>query len=205
VVCPKGHFICDRCHGEELFDRIRQLALASPEKDVVALGEMLVSELDLPMLGCEHAWVAAAALMVAIRNEATLAVTDDKVNEAMVRTRRQAIAAFCGLTGVCGISPAIGACFSVLLGASCPRNRETAVTMRITARVTDAMSSNAGPSCCKNFLRVALKEAAALAHEYLYVEIPADISRVICRDSHRHPHGCRREKCAFFRSEPDSP
>ncbi|MDA8096760.1 MAG: DUF5714 domain-containing protein [Clostridia bacterium] len=205
MVCPKGHFICDRCHGEELFDRIRQLALASPEKDVVALGEMLVSELDLPMLGCEHAWVAAAALMVAIRNEATLAVTDDKVNEAMVRTRRQAIAAFCGLTGVCGISPAIGACFSVLLGASCPRNRETAVTMRITARVTDAMSSNAGPSCCKNFLRVALKEAAALAHEYLYVEIPADTSRVICRDSHRHPHGCRREKCAFFRSEPDSP
>jgi len=49
------------------------------------------------MLGCEHAWIAAGAMLVAMNNHGAIGVTDGQIVEALNRTRRQAIGAYCGL------------------------------------------------------------------------------------------------------------
>lgn len=153
---------------------------------------------NVPMLGCENAWIAAGALMAALKNEGTAKVTDEQIVEALNRTKRQAIGGYCGLTGVCGIAPAIGACFSVILGAACSKDKETAITMRIVARILDTIAKETGPCCCKNFVRRSLTEAVKMVEDHLYVRLPIVSDNIACKHVDRHPHGCREEKCSYF-------
>lgn len=149
------------------------------------------------MLGCEHAWVAAGSLLAAIKNHGEIKVTNAQIIEAINRTRRQAIGAYCGLTGVCGVAPAIGATFSVILGAACPKDKETATTMHVVSKVIEAIANETGPCCCKNFVYTALKTSCVFAKEYLNIELPRG-SQIVCKDSDKHPHGCRKEKCKYY-------
>lgn len=156
---------------------------------------------NVPMLGCENAWIAAGALMAALKNEGTAKVTDEQIIEALSRTKRQAIGGYCGLTGVCGIVPAIGSCFSVILDAACPKDQETATTMRVVARIVDTIARETGPCCCKNFVRKSLTEAVRLVKDYLNISLPIVSKVIICKYAERHPHGCRKEKCSYFGNE----
>lgn len=190
VCCSEGHYVCDACHGSDFYQRIHDLILQEQGTNPLAIAEGILAKVAIPMLGCEHAWVTAGAFLVAIRNEGSIQVSPEQITEALNRTRRQAIGAYCGLTGICGIAPAIGSCFSVILGAACPKDRETALTMQVVSRVIETLANQVGPCCCKNLMRNALTLACHLAQEYLQVCLPIT-TEIICRDSHRHPHGCR--------------
>lgn len=161
------------------------------------IAEEVIKEAPLPMLGCEHAWIAAGALLAAIKNHGVIGVKDNQIVEALNRTRKQAIGAYCGLTGVCGIAPAIGASFSVILGAACPKDKETATTMHVVSRIIEVIADQTGPCCCKNFVYTALTESCMLTKQYLKIDLPYT-GEIICQDSDRHPHGCRRTKCRYY-------
>lgn len=177
--------------------------LKAASRDPLETAEALMRFTDrVPMLGCENAWIAAGALMSAIRNEGTIKITDSQIGESLNRTRKQAVGGYCGLTGICGIAPAIGACFSVILGAACPKDRETAVTMKAAGRIVDVIAAQTGPCCCKNYVRTALIEAVRLVEEQLGVSLPIDAGQAaVCTHVDRHPHGCRREKCFYYRQD----
>jgi len=153
----------------------------------------------VPMLGCEHAWIASGALMASLKNQGIIRITNDQICEVLNRTRKQAIGGYCGLTGVCGIAPAMGACFSVILGAACPKDKETAITMKVVSKIINAIANQTGPCCCKNFVRTALSEVINSAREYLNLTLPSPSEKLICSHSSRHPHGCRKSKCPYFK------
>lgn len=197
MYCQSGHYVCDNCHGEGAFNTILDLILSSKGENPLVIAEKIIGKAPIPMLGCEHAWIASGSLLTAIRNNGKISVTEEQVKEALNRTRRQAIGAYCGLTGVCGIAPAIGASFSVILGAACPKDRETAVTMKVVSKIIEAIADETGPCCCKNFVYSALEVSCKLTKEYLEVKLPCN-HEIICRDMERHPHGCRREKCKYY-------
>ncbi|MBU7005736.1 hypothetical protein Ga0451573_000643 [Peptococcaceae bacterium DYL19] len=200
ISCPDGHYICDACHGKEVYRTIRDYVVNTDSANPFETSETLMGYSDeVPMLGCENAWIAAGALMSAIKNEGTVNVADDQIDEVLVRTRKQAVGGYCGLTGVCGIAPAVGACFSVILGAACPKDRETAVTMKVVGRIVNAIAGQTGPCCCKNFVRTSLFEAVGLAKQYLDVNLPLPDDAIICSHVARHPHGCRLEKCNYYK------
>lgn len=159
-----------------------------------------MDQTNVPMLGCENAWIATGALMAALKN--TGMVTNDQIIEALNRTRKQAIGGYCGLTGVCGIAPGIGACFSVILGAACSKDQETAITMKVVARIINLIANQTGPCCCKNFVRQSLTEAVSLLKEHLKVSLAIIPRDIVCKHVDRHPHGCRREKCTYFDIKP---
>ena len=199
ICCPNDHYICDECHGQGVFDLVKEHVLASESPDPLEIAETLMEVKDqVPMLGCENAWIAAGALMAALKNEGTLKITDAQILEVLNRTHRQAIGGYCGLTGVCGIAPGIGACFSVILGAACPKDRETATTMTVVAKIVNVIAQETGPCCCKNFVRHALTESVSLVKEVLNISLPSSLAPIVCTDVERHPHGCRREKCNYF-------
>lgn len=204
ISCPNGHYICDECHGKDVFDTIRELVINSKSSNPFEIAEILMGYHDrVPMLGCENAWIAAGALMAALKNRGTIRISNEQIDEALNRTRKQAIGGYCGLTGVCGIAPAIGACFSVILGAACPKDQETAATMRVVGKIVNAIADQTGPCCCKNFVRTALTEAVPLAKEHLNVNLQLPAEKIICTHVDRHPHGCREEKCSYY-SDTDS-
>lgn len=196
VNCPEGHYICEACHGKKTLEVLIDEVWKQKEINPYIIAEKLIDSLKLPMLGCEHAWVVAGSFMIALRNNG-LDITKKQLQEAINRTQKQAIGAYCGLTGVCGIAPAIGAVYSVILGAACPKDIETSHTMHVVSDVIKAIAYQAGPCCCKNFAYIALKVACEKSEEYLGIKLEFECD-VLCKDSHRHPHGCRKEKCNYY-------
>jgi hypothetical protein len=200
VTCPSGHFVCDSCHGLDAKKTIEQVAFSTADQDPLAIAELMISHPGLPMLGCEHAYIAAGALMAALKNSpyGKGKITNDDIQEAFDRTARQAVGGFCGLTGVCGIAPGVGACLSIFLGSQCGSDSEQRITMDAVIRVSQAIAGLTGPSCCKAYVRAALTESVAILSERLGIVLPVKGKSVVCRHSDKHPHGCREEKCPYF-------
>jgi hypothetical protein len=200
IRCPQGHYVCERCHNKGLVSVIEDTALNVSSTNPLEIAEMLMALPELPMLGCQHAHVAAAALMVAVMNEGSHYVTHMDIEEVFRRTARQAIGGYCGLTGVCGILPALGACFSVLLGSKCGRDAEQRLTMKAVTEFSKAIAEQTGPSCCKAYVRASLSAAIPLLKRHAGVSVPGKDTVIECRQSQRHPHGCRKARCPYYRS-----
>ena len=200
VKCPKGHVICDACHGKEARKAIEALTLSASSTDPVAVAEQMMALPGLPMLSCDHAYIAAGALLAALRNTPYGSkIGEAEVREVFARTAMQAHGGSCGLTGVCGIAPAVGAVFSVFLGARCGTDREQRIVMEAVTKVMGAITELTGPSCCKAYVRAALVAASDLFAEKFAVVLPVKDPAPACSHSAKHPHGCREEKCPYYR------
>ena len=198
VRCPKGHYVCDECHGKGAFELVRDIALTTDEKDPLAIAELLMAHPKIPFLGCEHGLIATASLLAALKNDATLDISNEQIFEAMKRTQKQAMPPYCALTGVCGVPIGIGAAFSVILGAACPKDRESAITMHIVARTVDTIANDVGPMCCKSFVRTALGVGYNSAKEYFDIHLPIHREKISCFHSNKNHRNCRKNKCLYF-------
>jgi hypothetical protein len=198
VVCPRVHYVCDTCHNRRPHDTIEDIALNTQLKDPLGIAEVMMGYPGMPMLGCHHAHVVGGALMAAIKNEGSLGFSEKAVKEVFRRTATQARGGYCGLTGVCGIVPAIGACFAVLSGSKCGSDREQRMTMEVVSHILRVIADLTGPSCCKAYVRASLSHAVSLLREYLGIFLPVVYSPISCSFGERHPHGCRRTRCPYF-------
>ena len=199
ITCPNGHALCDACHGGEARKIIEGMTLADASPDPLEIAERMMAHASLPMLGCEHAFIAAGALLAALRNSPYGKMTEQDVREVFDRTAKQARGGYCGLTGVCGIAPALGAVVSVFLGARCGSDREQRIVMEAVTRAVRAITDLTGPSCCKAYVRTTIPVAVTFFAEQFGIVLPMSASPVICGHAERHPHGCREEKCPYYR------
>ncbi|MBT8762591.1 hypothetical protein KFV02_01420 [Desulfohalobiaceae bacterium Ax17] len=202
IRCPNNHYVCDICHNQQAIKTIKEICLSAKSKNPFEIAEQIMALSQFPMLGCHHAFVAAGALMTAIRNEGTIRVADEQIEEAFNRTERQAIGGYCGLTGVCGIVPAIGACFSILLGSKCGTDKEQRLTMEVVSKIVHAITELTGPSCCKAYVRTALENAVHFLKDNFKICLMLPSTPIQCNSINQHPHGCRGMKCPYF-SEPN--
>ena len=199
IKCPKGHSVCDACHGKEARAVILDIALTTRLQDPLEIAELMMAHPSLPMLSCDHAFIAAGALMAAIRNSPYGKVSDQDIREAFERTAQQARGGYCGLTGVCGVVPAVGAVFSIFLGARCGTDREQKIMMETVTQVSRAVTDLTGPSCCKAYVRASLSVAAGRFAEKFGVALPVMNDTPACAHVSKHPHGCREERCPYYR------
>ena len=197
ITCPNGHYICDHCHNQDSMQVIEDMMFKTESSDPFAIAELAMGFPGLPMLGCQHAYIAGGALMASLKNKGGVHVTDEEIKEVFKRTQKQAHGGYCGLTGVCGIAPAIGACFAVLTGSKCGTDAEQRTTMEVVSKVTRVITDLTGPSCCKAYVRAALKTAVE-AIEINFKVALASGSDTGCRYSLKHPHGCRESQCPYF-------
>ena len=160
IRCPKGHYICDVCHNRDAMRLVEEIAFSTHSGNPFEIAELMMSLPGLPMLGCQHAYIAGGALMAAIKNYASEGIKNEDIKEIFKRTKSQAHGGYCGLTGVCGIAPAIGACFAVLTGSRCGRDKEQRTTMEAVTRVTRAITDLTVPRCCKSYVRTSLERSA---------------------------------------------
>ena len=122
IACSRGHYLCNACHGRNILTLIEDHCRSTTLKDPMEIAELLMGHPNLPMLGCEHAYITTGALMAALRNSPYGKSDTDDIAEAFLRTGKQAHGGYCGLTGVCGVTPAVGAVFSVFLGSRAAAN-----------------------------------------------------------------------------------
>ncbi len=198
ISCPRGHYICDACHNKDAMVFIEETILgAESQKNPFEIAELAMSFPELPMLGCQHAYIAGGALMAAIKNEGSRGITNKDIEEVFRRTEKQAHGGYCGLTGVCGIAPAIGAVVSVLTGSICGKDEEQRTTMEAVTRVSREITDLTGPSCCKAYVRASLEVAVDFLRESLEIELPGSQEKS-CNHSLKHPHGCRESRCPYY-------
>lgn len=198
IKCPEGHYICEACHNRDSMRLIEEMVFTTTSNNPFEISELLINHPALPMLGCQHTYIAGGTLMAAIKNQGSR-VSPQDIKEVFARTGRQAQAGYCGLTGICGVVPAIGACFSVLTGSRCGTDREQRITMEAVTRVMRAITALTGPSCCKAYVRAGLEVAVRYLDESLGIVLPSErVSK--CRHSLRHSHGCRKQRCPYFDS-----
>jgi hypothetical protein len=199
IRCPQGHVVCDACHGREARRVVEGMVHAETGKDAGGIAERMMAHPAVPMLGCEHAFIAAGALLAALRNSPYGRSAAQDQREVFERTEQQAHGGYCGLTGVCGIAPAIGAVLSVFLGSRCGADREQRIVMEGVARVSRAITDLTGPSCCKAYVRAALAAAVPFFAEQFGIVLPLQEPSPACSDHERHPHGCREKACPYYR------
>ena len=197
ISCPKGHLICDTCHNQETMQQIEAIILQTPSTDPFAIAGQCMDLNVLPMLGCQHTYIAGGALMAALKNDGTFQLTNDDIREVFHRTQKQAHGGYCGLTGTCGIAPALGACVAILTGSKCGTDKEQRLTMELVSRVVRAITDLTGPSCCKAYVRTSLAVAVEF-WEQNFSLILSEKDSIPCRHTEKHPHGCRQEKCPYY-------
>lgn len=197
ISCPKGHYICETCHNRDVMKIIKDIAFTTKSENPFEISDIIMSYPGLPMLGCQHAYIAGGAFMVAIKNEGSKRITNKEIEEVFRRTEKQAHGGYCGLSGVCGIAPAIGACFAVITGSKCGKDEEQRITMEAATRVTRAITNLTGPSCCKAYVWTSLDAAVNYLKKSIGIVLPLSKS-IICNYSGKHPHGCREERCPYF-------
>jgi hypothetical protein len=204
IRCAEGHFVCDACHNRETMEMIEAIVFSTSEKDPIRIAELIMAHPALPVQGCAHAFIAAGALLAALRNSPYARISDQDFREAFDRTAKQAVDGYCGLTGVCGIAPAVGACFSIFLGADAASDREQKMIMEAVITISTAIARLSGPSCCKAYVRTALSTAVDLFSERFGIVLPVSNAEIVCRHHDRHPH-CREESCPYYRTPPKDP
>ena len=152
--CSGSHHCCDRCKTGETRSVIAATAGTTTLKDPAAIAELMMGLPQLGMLDCDHAFIAVAAFMIALKNSPYGGkITDNEVREALDRAASQVVKESCSLTGVCGIVPAIGVCFSLFLNLRFGSDREQQVTMDAVTKVSQALTNLTGPVCCKAYVR----------------------------------------------------
>jgi len=199
--CPQGHYVCEACHNKDSLEMIEEIVSKTTSKDPLEIAELMMGHPRLPMLGCQHAYIAAGSLLAALRNQGSRKITESDLKEVFKRTERQAVGGYCGLTGVCGIVPAIGAFFSILLGSTCGKDLEQRITMEAARRVMEEIETLTGPSCCKAYLRSSLPVAVDLLEEKLGISLPVKDQSATCLFNKSHPHGCRKNRCPYYKKE----
>ncbi len=200
IVCPNGHYVCEGCHNNSAIYVIKQTCAVANSTNPIEIFEKICNSPDIPMLGCHHAFMAAWAFITAIKNEGTMKVSDEMIEEIFTRTKQQAIGGYCGLTGICGIAPALGSCFAVILGSKCGMDREQKITMDVVVKIVEAIAELTGPSCCKAYARKALTIATDFLKDNLQIVLSSLETSIICNHTLNHPHGCRKDKCPYFKS-----
>lgn len=198
VVCPNGHSICEDCHNRPIIDKVKEVCLASTASDPFYVFEAMLKQPNIPMLGCHHAFMVAGALLGALKNEGTAKITEDVVDEIFFRIHKQAIGGYCGLTGICGITPAVGACFAFFLGSKCGTDQEQKIVMEITSEICRAITDITGPSCCKAYAWKSMEIAQRWFKQEFDISLLMPAQRIICHYESMHPHGCRLKRCPYY-------
>jgi hypothetical protein len=194
IHCPNGHYICDICHNRDALQSIEGILFTTRSRNPFEIAEQAMALPELPMLGCQHAFIAGGALMAGLKNDGFRTVGDEAIQEVLKRTAKQAHGGYCGLSGVCGIAPAVGAVFSVLTGARCGTDEAQHLTMEAVIRVARAIAALPGPSCCKAYVRAAVREGVDYLDERFGTRLPHG-NIAACTVAERHPHGCPGESC----------
>lgn len=195
-LCPKGHYVCQECHGKDSLEIITQFCLASKSTNPLEMANTIMKHPKIHMHGPEHHSMIAGVLVAAYRN-LTGEITEKEIEEALKRGNNIP-AGYCGLYGTDGAAIACGIAVSVILKATPLSDTERIIANIMTSRALSAIANYRGSRCCKRSTWVALETAVQYIREVLKVEleyIPA--SELKCTHSHRNKQ-CSKTDCRFY-------
>jgi len=193
IVCPDGHYVCDRCHAAASLEWLKQCTLASAQQSPEALLEELLALPGLPMHGPEHHVMAALALLGAARNkgrEVDAALFDEALRRGMTIP-----GGACGYLGACGAGVGVGIAVSLLQGATPTTEVKRGLANRATAAALIALGDDYA-RCCKRVLRLAVAASRPFLKTHLGLDFPLADAAPLCNDMARNRE-CPGRNCLY--------
>ena len=147
VKCPKGHFVCDKCHSQDISGKVERMLLGSKEKDPSALAQKIFELPGLNMHGPEYHSIVPGVLVAAWGN-LTGKGTPSMIREAL-RRGADVKGGNCGYFGNCGAGVGAGIAVSVIEGATPLSSDGRGAANRATGQALLEIGKHDGPRCCK--------------------------------------------------------
>ncbi len=157
VFCPEGHYVCDKCHREDVLGLVEQICIDS---DLTDPGELALCIFDLPKLhmhGPEYHSIVPAVLVTAYGNCANNKDVS-AIQEAILRGK-SIFGGICGTHGACGAGIGLGIAYAIIHQVTPYSKEERGNAIKMTAFALTAISRLGGPRCCKRDSMVAIETA----------------------------------------------
>lgn len=191
VTCANHHYVCDRCHSQDILGAVERLCLTSNDRDPLAILNRVFALPNLNMHGPEYHSIVPAVITAAYAN-ITGADKPTLVREAIVRGK-DIKGGSCGLHGVCGAASGAGIAWALVNNAGPLDGEGRSGAMRATAAALAAISAFNAPRCCKREAAAAVMTAMALIPEF---EGYTGESYVCSQ--FRDNRECIKRACAYF-------
>jgi len=183
VWCPEGHFVCRTCQHMPLSSVLEEVIRVSGSRNPFDIAQFLMSHPTLEKHSCDHAWIFTAALLVAVKNEGSISLSDEEILAALESTKEQSNPKFVHSTGVCGMAAAVGVAFQTVFSAvrgSTEQNDGT--TMRVVAQAIEHLADDTSRCrCCKRVVLITLDLIVSLMRARFNVNLEGASDEYICR------------------------
>lgn len=147
IVCGKGHYVCDLCHGGDVMERMEGLLIHSREKNPLRLAEKAFHMPTMKVHGPEYHSLVPGVLVAAAQNMEGKR-DEHKIKEAMNRGK-DIKGGSCGFHGNCGACVGAGIAESVLSAATPGSREERGKANLATGTALIQVSMHGGPQCCR--------------------------------------------------------
>lgn len=195
VICPEGHFICDRCHSLSALDLIERYCERTTDTDPLAIACTLMQSPAVRMHGPEHHFLVPAVLLAAYYNHTGEPEMKAKMLP-IAKNRAEAVkGGFCGTHGTCGAAMGTGIFISLITGATPVKQKEWSLANQMTARSLMLIARHGGPRCCKRNSWLAITAAVTFLSERFGIDLPVRTT-VRCSFSAINRE-CLGEACPF--------
>ena len=193
--CEAGHFVCDRCHGEQGIRDVIAYCMQSSSRDPVAMMQEMMEDPYIHMHGPEHHVMVGAALLCAYRNSGGEIELEEALGKMKERGAKYP-GGSCGYWGCCGAAVSAGMFLSIATGTTPLSGESWGLSNQMTAEALSDIGRIGGPRCCKRNAFTAAKAAVRFAQEHLGVvmELPAAIR---CTHSPQNRQ-CLKTHCPYF-------
>lgn len=198
AACVNNHFVCDKCHAQAGYESITLQALATGERNPVAIARAMMENPLINMHGPEHHYLAVAALLAAYKNAGGHIDLAESLSIARQRARKVP-GGICGLWGSCGAGIGAGIFVSIVTAATPLSGPEWSLANKTTSMCLDVISRHGGPRCCKRDTYLSVLTAGDFVRESLGVEMEKP-EAVKCTFFNRNP-SCKKEACIFHSAD----
>jgi hypothetical protein len=196
--CPEGHFVCRSCQHMPLSSFLEDVVHSSRSKNPFDIAKFLMSHPTLEKHSCDHAWIFTAALLIAVKNEGSIRMSEADVLAALEATKEQSNPKFAHSTGVCGMVAAVGVAFQAVLNAARGNSEQNdGTTMRVVAQAIEHLADETSRCrCCKRVVLITLDLIATLMRARFNVDLEGASDEYICRTFGSIGY-CEPDSCQF--------
>jgi hypothetical protein len=193
IHCPKGHYVCDACHGKSALDVLEEISKNSTSTDPGEILETIMCHPSVSMHGPEHHVVVPVAIITAVKN-AGYPMPDSAIEKAIDRGKGVP-GGWCGSHGVCGAAIGVGIALSIISGATPLTGKERSLANKATAFALNNIVDG-HPRCCKRSSRKAIESAVTFLKEELRINLRTR-QPVKCRYSEVNAQ-CPKSGCVYY-------
>lgn len=192
TMCSNMHYVCNECHTNGI-DVIVGVCLAQTSKNPIYIIKKLMELPFCHMHGPEHHIMVGSALLTAYKNAGGDIDLKKALSEMQARGRKVPGGA-CGFWGACGAGISAGMFISIVTGSTPLKNKEWALSNKMTSEALGAIAALGGPRCCKRNSYTAIVKAVEFANVHLGVKM--ELSPIKCVHSSQN-NQCIGQRCPF--------